>query len=235
MTMPKTMQDTMRKAMLAGCMLALAGCSTVRVTEAPRPVAPRDAAPPVQAEPVRRTDQGPWDLAGTGRMAAAPDGYQPPTRVALLLPLSGQLARAAAPVRDGFLAGYYAETRARPEVRFYDTVVAGAAAAYRQAASDGNAFIVGPLGREEVDALFASGPLEVPTLALNRGDASPPEGHASFSLSPRTRASPLRNSCWRATRETSWSCRAWTTACVVRSPHSPNASARRTPASRRSW
>lgn len=184
MTMPKTMQDKIRKAMFAGCMLALAGCSTVRVTEAPRPAVPRDAAPPIPIEPVRRTDQGPWDLTGPGRMAAAPDGYQPPTRVALLLPLSGQLARAAAPVRDGFLAGYYAETRARPEVRFYDTAVAGAAAAYRQAASDGNAFIVGPLGREEVDALFSGATLDVPTLALNRGDASPPEGHASFSLSP---------------------------------------------------
>lgn len=177
------MQDTMRKAMLAGCLLALAGCSTVRVTEAPRTVVPRDATPVALAEPARK-DEGPWDLSGPGRMAAAPDGYQPPTRVALLLPLSGQLARAAAPVRDGFLAGYYAETRARPEVAFYDTAAAGAMAAYRQAASDGNTFIVGPLGREEVDALFAAGQLDVPTLALNRGDAPPPRGHAGFSLSP---------------------------------------------------
>src|SRR5690606_26577904 len=113
-----------------------------------------------------------------------PDGYQPPTRIGVLLPLSGQLARAAAPVRDGLLAAYYAESRARPTLEFYDTASAGAVAAYRRAAGEGATFVVGPLGRDEVDAVFASGELDVPLLALNRGDVPPPPGHASFSLSP---------------------------------------------------
>ena len=170
-------------ALLAGA-LGMAGCATVRVTEAPRPVPsqdPRTTPSPGRPAPV---DDGRWHFDDTTRLPAQADGYQPPTSIGLLLPLSGQLARAAAPVRDGFLAGYYAETRARPEVRFYDTEAAGAVAAYGQAVADGNAFVVGPLGRDQVDALFSSGSLAVPTLALNRGDLSPPPGHAGFSLSP---------------------------------------------------
>lgn len=121
-----------------------------------------------------------------GRPPAERDGYRPPVKLAVLLPLSGSLAVAARPVRDGFLAGYYGETRRRPEVRFYDTAgtSAGALAAYDRAAGDGNDFVVGPLGRDEVSALFARTELPVATLALNRGTQSTPKGQASFSLSP---------------------------------------------------
>lgn len=120
------------------------------------------------------------------RPAAERDGYRPPVKLAVLLPLSGSLAGAARPVRDGLLAGYYGEARRRPDIRFYDTAgtPAGALTAYDRASSDGNDFVVGPLGRDEVGALFARGNLGVPMLALNRATQTPPEGHASFSLSP---------------------------------------------------
>ncbi|RRN58821.1 LppC family lipoprotein [Pseudoxanthomonas sp. SGNA-20] len=120
------------------------------------------------------------------RPPAAADGYRPPRRLAVLLPLSGPLATAAAPVRDGLLAGYYGETRQRPEVVFYDTAgtPAGAQAAYARAVAEGSDFVVGPLGRDEVGAVFRGQALEVPSLALNRGDAPPPPGHAMFSLAP---------------------------------------------------
>ena len=166
---------------LCACLFAMAGCATVRVTEAPRPADPQGVPVAPVAPPV---DDGRWTFDKASRMPTAPDGYAPPTSIGFLLPLSGQLARAAAPVRDGFLAGYYAEMRPRPDIRFYDTADGGAVAAYGRAVADGNAFVVGPLGREEVDAVFASGALPVPLLALNRGDAVPPPGHASFSLSP---------------------------------------------------
>ncbi len=131
----------------------------------------------------RAFDRGDWRFDAAGRPPADRDGYRPPVKVALLLPLSGSLARAAEPVRDGFLTGYYGETRRRPEVRFYDTT-AGASAAYRRAAAEGNDFVVGPLSREEVDAVFADDAPPVPLLALNRGSRMPPAGSASFSLSP---------------------------------------------------
>lgn len=121
-------------------------------------------------------------VANAGRPGAESDGYRPPMRVAVLLPLSGNLATAAVPVRDGFLAGYYAERRRRPDITFQDTA-GGVAAAYGRAVAAGADFVVGPLGRDEVGRLFGQR-LDVPVLALNRGSVPPPPGSASFSLAP---------------------------------------------------
>ena len=120
------------------------------------------------------------------RPAADPDGYRPPVKMAVLLPLSGNLAAAGASVRDGLLAGYYGESRRRPPIDFIDTkgTASGAGAAYDKAVGNGVDFIVGPLGRDEVDALFHRSELPVPLLALNRGKDAPPPGNAAFSLAP---------------------------------------------------
>jgi len=131
----------------------------------------------------RPFDRGAWQFNAGNRPAADRDGYRPPMKLAVLLPLSGGLATAASPVRDGLLAAYYGESRRRPDIQFYDTA-GGAVAAYERAVAEGNDFVVGPLGRDEVSALFARGTLPVPVLALNRGIAQPPAGTASFSLSP---------------------------------------------------
>lgn len=120
------------------------------------------------------------------RPPAMSDGYRPPARMAVLLPLSGRLAVAAQPVRDGLLTGYYGETRRKPDIDFIDTAgtAAGALAAYDKAVAAGADFIVGPLGREEVDAVYGRTQLPVPVLALNRGRSAPPPGSAGFSLAP---------------------------------------------------
>lgn len=131
----------------------------------------------------RPFDRAAWKFDAGNRPAADRDGYRPPLRLAVLLPLSGGLATAAAPVRDGLLAGYYGEARQKPEIRFYDTAP-GVMAAYDRATGEGNDFIVGPLGRDEVTIMFQRESLPVPLLALNRGEGAPPAGHASFSLSP---------------------------------------------------
>jgi outer membrane PBP1 activator LpoA protein len=129
-----------------------------------------------------------WQLDTSKRPPAERDGYRPPNRVAVLLPLTGNLATAAAPVRDGLLAGYYAETRRRPQLDFIDTTgtPAGALAAYERALRDGADYVIGPLGRDEVSALFNRAQLPVPLLALNRpsDDHAPPTGSAGFSLAP---------------------------------------------------
>jgi len=127
-----------------------------------------------------------WGFDTSKRPPAERDGYRPPAKLAVLLPLSGTLATAAAPVRDGLLAGYYGETRRRPEINFIDTTgtAAGALAAYQKAIDSGADFVVGPLGRDEVSALFARDALPVPLLALNRGTSAPPAGSAGFSLAP---------------------------------------------------
>ncbi|WP_279303994.1 penicillin-binding protein activator [Cognatiluteimonas telluris] len=133
----------------------------------------------------RPFEGGDWQRLAANRPPADSDGYRPPLKLAVLLPLSGDLSRAAVPVRDGLLAGYYGETRRRPDIVFYDTTgtPAGAIASYRRAVTEGADYIVGPLGRDEVSALFREH-LTVPVLALNRGTVTPPPGSSSFSLAP---------------------------------------------------
>jgi outer membrane PBP1 activator LpoA protein len=134
----------------------------------------------------RPFDRSAWRFDAGQRPPADSDGYRPPVKLAVLLPLSGDLAVAASPVRDGLLAGYYGEQRRRPELVFYDTfgTPGGTLAAYDKAVAEGSDFAVGPLGRDEVAALYGRGALPMPVLTLNRASAEPPSGNASFSLSP---------------------------------------------------
>ena len=130
--------------------------------------------------------EGSWRFDAGDRAPADADGYRPPRKLAVLLPLTGALATAATPVRDGLLAGWHGETRARPDVVFYDTAgtPAGAVAAYQKAVTEGADYVLGPLGRDEVTAVFRDVQLTVPLIALNRGAAAPPSGSASFALAP---------------------------------------------------
>lgn len=113
------------------------------------------------------------------------DGYRPPEKLAILLPASGNLASAGASVRDGILAAYYAETRRRPELRFYDSAgtAAGAQKAAKQAAADGAQLILGPLAREEVNGLTDGNEPGIGVIALNRGQSTAP-GSVNFALTP---------------------------------------------------
>lgn len=114
------------------------------------------------------------------------DGYRPPNKLAVVLPMTGPVAAASAGVRDGLLAAYYAEQRRRPVIKFYDSAgtAAGAQKAVTQAVADGAQMIIGPLTRDAVNAVFNRGDLGVPIIALNRGQNPPPPGSASFALLP---------------------------------------------------
>lgn len=108
-------------------------------------------------------------------------------KVALLLPLSGQIAVAGQAVRDGFMAAYFAGAAPRPEVDVIDagSTAETAVAAYRQALESGAERVIGPLSRDAVSALFAEPMLPVPILALNHADGiAPPEGSVQFGLLP---------------------------------------------------
>lgn len=132
----------------------------------------------------------PYDRSGsTPALDALPpaeaDGYRPPERLAVLLPLSGPLATAGQSVREGVLAGYYAEPRRRPALRFYDTAgPGGLRQALSRATADGAQMLIGPLARDEVNTVFATPELSLPTVALNRGGNAPTPGSASFALAP---------------------------------------------------
>lgn len=170
------MRHSWKQALLVATFgLAMAGCSTVQVTRPAEAPAPEPDAAPV----------GHWQFQASQRPPAERDGYRPPQRLAVLLPLSGSLATAAGPVRDGLLAGYYGEYRRRPDLQFYDTggTAYGAVEAYRRAVAEGADQVVGPLGRDEVDAVFAQTSADVPVLALNRA-GTPPTNSASYALAP---------------------------------------------------
>ncbi|MEO6172834.1 MAG: penicillin-binding protein activator [Arenimonas sp.] len=117
---------------------------------------------------------------------AESDGYRPPNQLAVLLPLSGSATGAGMAVRDGFLSQYYAENRRRPRVNFYDT--AGTADGARNVAikamAEGTQMIIGPLTRDEVNAVSNQAEVNVPVLYLNRGQNPPAPGNLSFALSP---------------------------------------------------
>ena len=116
------------------------------------------------------------------------DGYRPPARIGVLLPMSGPLANAGNSVRDGFLAGYFAETRRRPQLRFHDTS-AGIAKAMAEAIQGGAQLLVGPLSREDVNSLVAGVDPAPPTLLLNRPQQLVPDNSISFALSPEEEGS----------------------------------------------
>jgi outer membrane PBP1 activator LpoA protein len=158
--------------------LLLTACATVRTTGPGGPTGPDGG--PLQPLPPR-------DASGANAFPPADsDGYRPPAKLGVVLPLSGNLAGAGASVRDGLLAAYYGETRRRPEIRFYDSAgtPAGATGAVDRAIAEGAQLIVGPLTRDEVGAVFARGRPAVPVIALNRGPVTPPSGSASFALAP---------------------------------------------------
>jgi len=160
---------SLRICAIAALLALLAGCVT-----------PQRGEPRIHSSVQPRPH---WQFV-PGRVADS-DGYQPPAQLAVLLPMTGALAAAAAPVLDGLLTGYYAESRPRPRLHFYDTrsTPEGAREALARALADGAGQIVGPLGREEVAAVF-SAPLAVPTLALNRTYGAPADNAGSYSLAP---------------------------------------------------
>ncbi|GAB3025765.1 MULTISPECIES: penicillin-binding protein activator [Oleiagrimonas] len=120
-------------------------------------------------------------------------GYHNPGKVALLLPLTGSLARAATLIREGFFTAYFNDSVGgahRPQVKVYDSggTPAQSLAAYQQAVQDGANQVIGPLTREDVAAVIGQNTLPVPVLALNHPDTDqvPPPGVNEFGLLPET-------------------------------------------------
>ncbi len=115
---------------------------------------------------------------------------QPPARVALMLPLSGEFAGAGNAVRRGFLAAYYAQPPdARPELRIYDIGQDGSDSltAYRDAVEGGFGLVIGPLTKPALERLTIWDDYPVPVLALNRLGEVPEiaaPGLYQFGLAP---------------------------------------------------
>lgn len=94
---------------------------------------------------------------------------QPPSKVALLLPQTGPFAGAAAAVRDGFMAAWFADAPNpdRPELILRDSAQGDIGQIYTAALGEGAQFVVGPLSKDTVNSLLDGTDLSVTTLMLN--------------------------------------------------------------------
>ena len=158
----------MRVLIATTALCLLAACSTTPQ----RTIASQTPNAVVQADPLSeaRARNQHWlnPRLIDGFPASTDDSYRPPARLAVLLPQTGSLGVAGNAIRDGILAGYYAETRQKPSIRFYNSqgTADGAKTAYQRALKDGAQMIIGPIGKDEVAAManMAEG---IPVLALN--------------------------------------------------------------------
>ena len=110
-------------------------------------------------------------------------------RIALLLPLASEYGRAAQAVHDGIMAVHTAnDDPHKPDISVYDIGAEAELAPvyYRLAMQEGSDLIVGPLGKQAVNALISAGSLSVPTVLLGSAqniEALPPNTF-QFDLSP---------------------------------------------------
>lgn len=124
-----------------------------------------------------------------------------PQRIALLLPLQGQLSAAGEALRDGFLSAQYqafAEGFEQPEIRLYDSSQFNDTDSfYHQAIADGMQWVIGPLERDRVSQLARRDSLPLPTLALNYSEqAGAPANLFQFGLAPEDEARSAALRAW---------------------------------------
>ncbi len=96
--------------------------------------------------------------------------FKIPTKIGVMLPLTGKYAGAASAIREGIVAAYYKDFRMeRPEVVFYDTnnELESAVSIYNQAVAAGADLVIGPLRKNTLAQLAAMPNVEVPILGLN--------------------------------------------------------------------
>jgi hypothetical protein len=117
-----------------------------------------------------------------------------PQHIAILLPMTGPISEVSQAVIDGILAAYTDQPEGvnRPELRFYDTALAGndVSMLYQDAVTAGAEFIIGPLNKKNVEVLASTTDITVPVLALNTlpEELTAPEGFNQFGLSPEDEA-----------------------------------------------
>ncbi len=114
---------------------------------------------------------------------AAPPLSGLPSKIAVFIPLSGNLAAHGDALRNGLLTGYK-DAGLQGDIRFYDSASQPIPALYRQAQVDGADMIVGPVIKEQVELLLSLKPT-LPVLALNEPNGMPNSPSTFyFSLSP---------------------------------------------------
>ncbi len=126
-----------------------------------------------------------------------------PQKVALLLPLEGELSAAGQAIRDGFMSAYKAQGSS-VQVVSYNTNDGPITSIYSRAVADGADMVIGPLTKDRVMQLSQLGDLPVTTLALNYIDrfsnTSMMAAHPNFfqySLAPEDEGKQIAEFTWQ--------------------------------------
>ncbi len=93
-----------------------------------------------------------------------------PEKIAILLPLSGNLAKAGQSIRDGIIAASYEDLQQQaktPELLLFDTNGKDINQLAEQALQQGAQLIIGPLSKDNVGKIQSDISARVPILALN--------------------------------------------------------------------
>ena len=126
--------------------------------------------------------------------------YQRPTKISLLLPLTGTYSQAGNAIRNGFFAAYYAagknKTQQLAKVEILNTANKPIQDTYASALQNGSDFIIGPLTKPNLQQLISSNYIRVPTLALNSLPNVDQPLLIQFSLSPMDEAEQVAEFAW---------------------------------------
>lgn len=92
-------------------------------------------------------------------------------RIAVLLPVQGDLSTVTATIKNGLLSAFYSDSNSplKPVINFYDTSNKEMSfnQLYQQAIDDGATTIIGPLDKVVINQLAQQRELDIPVLTLN--------------------------------------------------------------------
>jgi outer membrane PBP1 activator LpoA protein len=113
--------------------------------------------------------------------------------IAVLLPASGTYATAAKAIKAGLAAAHRLASSSSPQLplKFYDSEQGDISDTYKQALAEGAKQVIGPLIKEQIQALAFHTELTVPVLALNHVDNLSKANLYQFGLSPLDDAQQL--------------------------------------------
>ncbi|MFP8967121.1 penicillin-binding protein activator [Pokkaliibacter sp. CJK22405] len=136
-------------------------------------------------------------------IAVADTNTEAPNKIALLLPMSGQLSYVSKAIQQGFMTSYYARQKGgldAPEVLVRNTEeYPNLLALYQDLKQQGVDFVVGPLRKTQLDQLSGQSTLPIDTLALNVLDdsANVPTNMTEYGLTIEDEARQLAHQAWQ--------------------------------------
>nr|WP_324770393.1 penicillin-binding protein activator [Pokkaliibacter plantistimulans] len=139
-----------------------------------------------------------------GELAALTDtNTELPPKVALVLPMSGQLANVSQAIQQGFMTSYYQRQQSglnTPEVVVKDSEsYPNLLSLYQDLKNQGVEFVIGPLRKEQLQQLASSNHLDIDTLGLNVLDNTSylPDNLFEYGLTIEDEARQAANQAWQ--------------------------------------